>query len=290
MVTGTELLAPRRARSGGRGDGAVLVVGVLNVTPDSFSDGGAHGSTDAAVAHGRRLAAQGADVVDVGGESTRPGASRVPVAQEQDRVLPVIERLVADGITVSVDTLNSSTAREAVLAGAEIVNDVSGGLADERMAGVVARTNALLVVSHWRGAADRDHARVAHRDVVDEVRSDLKTRIAALVVEGVDPERIVVDPGLGFGKDASDNWALLDRLEHLGSLGFPVLVGASRKRFLGELVGATPADPRHAERDRVTGIVSALAAKAGAWAVRVHDVPGTRAALDVWDAWRGARR
>ncbi len=263
------------------------IMGVLNVTPDSFSDGGRWVHPDAAIAHGLELRAQGADVVDVGGESTRPGAPRVPLEVEQERVLPVVRALAQEGVVVSVDTMNAATARAAVEAGASWVNDVSGGLADPEMGRVVSDLGVHYVLSHWRGPSETMDEHAIYEDVVAEVRDELVERAAAMIVWGVDPERIVIDPGLGFAKRAQHNWALLGHLGELVALGFRVLVGASRKRFLGALLpsGATLED-----RDPATAIVSALAAREGAWGVRVHDVASTRAALDVAHAWReGAR-
>jgi dihydropteroate synthase len=260
-------------------------MGVLNVTPDSFSDGGSWSERAVAVDHGLELLAQGADIVDVGGESTRPGATPVDPAEERERVVPVIRALADAGATVSVDTRNADTARAAVDAGARLVNDVSGGTHDRGMARAVAETGVRYVAMHWGGGAE---ATPRYADVVAEVRDALRERIADLIAAGVDPGRIVVDPGLGFGKAADDNWRLLGHLPELAALGHDVLVGASRKRFVGALLpdGSTMGD-----RDLPTAIVSALAARAGAWAVRVHDVPSTRLALQVQDSWQeGATR
>lgn len=265
-----------------------LVMGVLNVTPDSFSDGGRHLDVDAALAHARTLVAQGADVVDVGGESTRPGAARVEPADELRRVLPVVRQLASEGVRVSIDTMNASTAAAAVEAGAEIINDVSGGLADADMARVAADSGRTFVAMHWRGRLDGSgHApstasRDYDGDVVGTVVDELAARVHDLVEQGVDPSSIVLDPGLGFSKVGAQNWQLLAHLDVLGRLGLPVLVAASRKRFLADLVpeGAPPAD-----RDPATAVVSVLAAQADVWGVRVHDVAGTRAALDVLQAW-----
>jgi len=261
------------------------ILGILNVTPDSFSDGGLHDSTDAAVAHGLAMREAGADLVDVGGESTRPGAERVSVEQELDRVLPVIRGLVEQRVGVSIDTMNAETAQAAIEAGAEIINDVSGGLADPEMYRVVAETGATYIASHWRGHLDGGDDS-AYDDVVYDVRHELKGRIAELIVWGVNPRRIVIDPGLGFSKNGGHNWKLLGHLPDLATLGYPILVGTSRKRFLGELL---PDDAAATDRDAATAITSALAAQAGAWGVRVHNVAETKAALDVWDKWeRGA--
>jgi dihydropteroate synthase len=261
------------------------IMGVLNVTPDSFSDGGRYDSTDAAIEHGLHLIDAGADILDIGGESTRPGAEPVDVATEIARVVPVIRSLAGRGVGLSVDTMHARTAAEAIGAGADIVNDVSGGLADGDMFRTIADAGVTYIASHWRGHLDgTDDA--AYADVVNDVRTELKARIAELIVWGVNPRRIVLDPGLGFSKGAAENWALLGHLPELGTLGYPVLVGASRKRFLAEFA---PEGADASERDAATSVLSALAAQAGAWGVRVHDVASTRAALDVWERWeRGA--
>jgi dihydropteroate synthase len=262
-----------------------LIMGVLNVTPDSFSDGGRWQRPDDAIAHAVEMAEAGASIIDVGGESTRPGATPVADPEERKRVLPIVRELVARGITVSIDTMHATTALAAVDAGAEIINDVSGGLADEGMGRVVAETGVHFIAMHWRGGADVD---AGYRDVVAEVRAELKARVAELVVMGVPPERIVLDPGLGFAKQASDNWQLLARLDELASLGHGILIGASRKRFVGALL---PEGASMEARDEPTAVISALAARSGAWAVRVHDVAATRRALDVWEHWQdGALR
>ncbi len=268
-----------------------LVMAVLNVTPDSFSDGGRFTDPDVAVAHARAQVAAGADLVDVGGESTRPGAVRIPVAEELDRVLPVVERLAASGIVVSVDTMRAEVADAAVRRGAAIVNDVSGGLADPEMAPWLAGTDVPYVAMHWRGPSAGMDQLAHYDDVVADVRRALADQLEALAAAGVDPARVVLDPGLGFAKTAAHNWALLAGLPALHALGRPVLVGASRKRFLGELL-ADGGVPRPVEgRDAATDAVSALAAAAGAWGVRVHDVRGSRDAVAVAGAWQaGAQR
>ncbi len=263
-------------------------MGVVNVTPDSFSDGGRWFAPGAGIAHGLALLEEGADLVDVGGESTRPGAGRVPVAEEMARVLPVVERLARDGAVVSVDTTRSEVARAAVERGALVVNDVSGGLADPTMARFVADAGVVYVAMHWRAPSDVMDDYDDYDDVVRDVRRELADRVAALRAAGVRDEQVVLDPGLGFAKSGASNWPLLARLPELVADGFPVLVGASRKRFLGHLlaVDGQPAPPL--ARDRATAAVSALAAHAGAWCVRVHDVPGSADAVRVAAAWTAA--
>jgi dihydropteroate synthase len=256
-------------------------MGVLNVTPDSFSDGGVFAQIDAAIARGADLVAAGAQLVDVGGESTRPGAERLPVEEEQRRVLPVIEALVDRGIPVSIDTMNASTALAAAELGVVLINDVSGGLADEGMPRVAAETGLHFVAMHWRGPSKTMDENSVYDNVLKDVRNELKNRVAELIVNGVRPDRIILDPGIGFAKTTAHNWKLLSNLAALGTIGYPVLIGASRKRFLGTLL---PKDAPTVDRDPATATISALAAQAGVWGVRVHDVAGTRAALDVWEA------
>lgn len=258
------------------------IMGILNVTPDSFSDGGRWENPADAVTHAVAMHAQGADIIDVGGESTRPGAERVSADEEQQRVLPIVRELAEQGIRVSIDTFNSATAIAAAEAGASIVNDVSGGLADAEMFRTIAGLEVDYIVSHWRGHSDGMNSLAQYNEVVGDVRTELQRRVAELIVWGVDERRIIIDPGLGFAKTGAHNWKLLGRIDRLQSLGFPVLVGASRKRFLGELLAD---DAPTTDRDPATAVISALAAQAGAWGVRVHDVPSTRAALDVWTAW-----
>jgi dihydropteroate synthase len=257
-------------------------MGVVNVTPDSFSDGGRWFEPDAAVEHGLRLLAEGADLLDVGGESTRPGAARPPVEEELRRVLPVVRALVDGGAAVSVDTMRAEVAERGLAEGAVLVNDVSGGLADPAMAPLVASARVPFVVMHWRGASDRMEELAHYDDVVTDVRHELGGRVDALLASGIDRDRLVLDPGLGFAKRAEHNWRLLARLEELHALELPLLVGASRKRFLGSLLAGPDGQPRPpAERDAATAATSVLAAAAGAWCVRVHDVRPTADAVRV---------
>ncbi len=260
-----------------------LVMGIVNVTPDSFSDGGRWFDPDAAVAHGRDLARQGADILDVGGESTRPGSRRPGEEEELDRVLPVVSALAGSGLRVSIDTMRASVAAAAIEAGAEIVNDVSGGLADPQMLPLVGRKGATYVAMHWRGHGDSMQQRAVYDDVVTDVCREMNERVEAALAAGIDPERLVLDPGLGFAKTAEHNWQLLAHLDAFSGLGYRVLVGASRKTFLGRLGGREEPVPPTA-RDAATAATSLLCAQAGVWAVRVHDVPSTLAALQVHEA------
>jgi len=259
-----------------------LIMGIVNVTPDSFSDGGRYHDPDAALAHARLLREQGAEILDVGGESTRPGAERVAPRIEQQRVLPVVEALASEGSFVSIDTMNAATAVAAVRAGARLVNDVSGGLADPDMLAAVAETEVEIALGHWRGPSAEMYARADYADVAREVSAELAERIEAAVSAGIDRSRLVVDPGIGFGKRGAQNWQTLRALPEIAELGIRVLVGTSRKRFLAEVIGD---DADLARRDLATAITSALSARSGAWAVRVHDVPTTRDALAVAHAW-----
>ncbi len=269
--------------------GRCLVMGVLNVTPDSFSDGGRWLDPGRAVAHGLELTAQGADLVDVGGESTRPGAPRVDADEEMRRVVPVVRELAAAGVVVSVDTARACVARAAIAGGARLVNDVSGGLADPSMLATVAETQTPYVLMHWRGPSADMQQRAYYDDVVVDVRRELSARLAAVLAAGVAPERVVLDPGLGFAKDAGHNWALLAGLAEILDLGRPVLVGASRKAFLGSVLAGADGRSRPAEtRDDASAAVSAIAAAAGAWCVRVHAVPATADAVRVAAAVRAA--
>jgi len=265
-------------------------MGILNVTPDSFSDGGRWASVDEAIARGRQLARDGADIVDVGGESTRPGAQRIDAADEIDRVVPVIAALHAEGICVSIDTMRAEVARACVDAGACLVNDVSGGMADPHMLPWLADTTVPFVAMHWRGPSAVMDDLATYDDVVAEVREELATRLQALAQAGVDAARVVLDPGLGFAKRSEHNWPLLAHLEALLELGQPVLVGASRKRFLGEILAGADGSPRAMDgRDAAGDAVTALAAAAGAWGVRVHEVRASRDAVEVARAWTEAR-
>ena len=270
-----------------RAAGRPLVMGVVNVTPDSFSDGGAWFTPEAAVAHGHELVAQGADLLDIGGECTRPGAERPSAEEEQRRVLPVVEEL-GSLVPVSVDTMRADVAAAALDAGAVLVNDVSGGLADPDMAPLVAARRVPFVAMHWRGHSHDMQARAHYDDVVEDVTAELAARVEALVAAGIRPADIVLDPGFGFAKLAHHNWELLRRLEELIAVGHRVLIGTSRKGFLG-LVGRTPDTVRPPlGRDVATAATSLYAAQRGVWAVRVHDVAGTVDALDVADALRAS--
>lgn len=272
------------------GTGRTLVMGIVNVTPDSFSDGGRFASTDAAVAHGRALVDDGADILDIGGESTRPGATRPVVEEELARVLPVIETLAAEGATVSVDTMRAEVAEQAVAAGARVVNDVSGGLADPRMLPTVAATDATYVAMHWRAHSDRMQSLAVYDapgGVVAAVRDELSARVEAATAAGIDEGRLVLDPGLGFAKSGEHNWELLRHLDVLDALGLPLLVGASRKRFLGQLL-ERDGEPRPVDRrEAANTAVTTLLARHGVWAVRVHDARAAADAVAVVRQWPG---
>ncbi len=262
-------------------------MGVLNVTADSFSDGGEFLDVDAAVAHGRQLIEDGADLVDVGGESTRPGAARVGLDSELARVVPVIEQLAAAGVPISVDTTRHEVAVAAVRAGAVLVNDVSGGLADDAMLAAVADAGCAYLTMHWRGHSDQMQAHALYDDVVGEVLAELDQRVVAAKGAGIRTDRLVIDPGLGFAKTVDHNWELLRHLDAFDAFGLPVLVGASRKRFLGELL-ADDAGMRPAKgRDDATTALTALLAASGVWGVRTHTVRPQRDAILVAGMWRG---
>ena len=265
-----------------------LVMGVVNVTPDSFSDGGRFDTTESAIAHGRLLHEQGADVLDIGGESTRPGATRPLVAEELDRVVPVIRALAGDGVAVSVDTMRHEVAEAALDAGAVLVNDVSGGLADPRVLHVVAERGAAYVAMHWRAHSEVMQQLASYDDVLVEVRDELSQRLEAATAAGIDPGRLVIDPGLGFAKTADHNWELLRRLPELETLGVPILVGSSRKSFLGSLLAGPDGTPRPVlDREDANVALTTIAATQGVWGVRVHEVPGSLDAIRVVTRWRG---
>ncbi|SPM34217.1 Dihydropteroate synthase [Mycobacterium rhizamassiliense] len=267
-------------------------MGVLNVTDDSFSDGGRYLDADSAVAHGLAMAAAGAGIVDVGGESTRPGAERIDPDAEAARVVPVVKELVAQGLTVSIDTMHADVARAALHSGARIVNDVSGGRADPAMARLVAEAGVPWVLMHWRSvSSEHPHRAPQYRDVVAEVRTELLAGVDDAVAAGVDPANLIIDPGLGFAKTGQHNWALLHALPELVATGVPVLLGASRKRFLGTLLAGPDGSPRPPDgRETATAVISALAALAGVWGVRVHDVQASVDALKVVDAWTDSEK
>ena len=250
----------------------MLVMGILNVTPDSFADGGVHFDTDAAIASGIQMAHDGADIIDVGGESTRPGADRVSAVEEEARVIPVITALAAQGLTVSIDTMRASTARKAIAAGAKIINDVSGGAADPKMFATAAELGCTYILMHWRGHSKEMNSKAIYSDVVADVISELEPQITSALAAGIDKKNIVLDPGIGFAKDAEHNWELLNRIDEVKALGYPVLIGHSRKRFLG---GDHP-DQREAATIEVTKKLSTQ----GIWGVRVHGVKANVEALN----------
>ena len=267
-----------------------VLMGILNVTPDSFSDGGLWDDVDGAVEHGLQLVADGADLVDVGGESTRPGADRPPLEEELSRVVPVVSRLVAHGVAVSVDTMRAEVARAALDAGASLVNDVSGGLADPGILDVVAASDATYLAMHWRAHADRMQQLASYDGsggVVAAVCAELGDRVSDILAAGIAPDRIVLDPGLGFAKTAEHNWRLLRELDRLAALGYPLLVGASRKSFLGSLLADADGSPRPTgEREYAHAALVALLADQGIWGLRVHDAAATRDALAAWERLR----
>ena len=260
-----------------------LVLGILNVTPDSFADGGKFLEPAAAIMQGRKLITEGADIIDVGGESTRPGAERVSEEVELKRVIPVITELVKDGAVVSVDTTRSEVAKAAIKAGATYVNDVSGGLADEKMAQLIAANPKVqYIVMHWRGESKDMQSKAIYKDVVKEVKDELDDRVSELIKAGVQAEQIILDPGIGFAKEAEHNWQILQNIERFQLLGYPILVGASRKRFLGELINAKNADDREAASIALTAELARL----NIWGVRTHSVKPHRDAIAVADRLR----
>jgi dihydropteroate synthase len=242
----------------------MLVMGILNVTPDSFADGGRHNDFDAAVARGLEMIAEGVDIIDIGGESTRPGADRVSEAEEIARTIPVIKELAKQGVKISIDTMRASTAEEAIKAGASIINDVSGGLADPLMLQTAARLHVPYIATHWRGQSKDMNSKAIYGDVVSDVISELQERIDAALDAGISRDNLIIDPGLGFAKDADHNWAIIDAIDQFVAMGYPVLVGGSRKRFLG---GETPD-----EREQATIDLTKRLAPSGVWAIRVHSV------------------
>ena len=242
----------------------MLVMGILNVTPDSFADGGRHNDLEAAVARGLEMIAEGVDIIDIGGESTRPGADRVSEEEEIARTIPVITELAKHGVRISIDTMRASTAEAAIKAGASIINDVSGGLADSAMLQTAARLQVPYIAMHWRGQSKDMNSKAIYGDVVSDVISELNQRIEAALDAGIQKEKLIIDPGLGFAKDAEHNWAIIDSIERFVALGYPVLVGGSRKRFLG---GETPD-----EREQATIELTKRLGTTGVWAVRVHSV------------------
>jgi dihydropteroate synthase len=260
-----------------------LVLGILNVTPDSFADGGKFLEPAAAIMQGRKLITEGADIIDVGGESTRPGAERVSAEEELKRVIPVITELVKDGAVISVDTTRSEVAKAAIAAGATYVNDVSGGLADEKMAQLIAANPKVqYIVMHWRGESKDMQSKAVYKDVVKEVKDELDQRVVELLKAGVQAEQIILDPGIGFAKEAEHNWQILQNIERFQLLGYPILIGASRKRFLGELINAKNADDREAASIALTAELARLSV----WGVRTHSVKPHRDAIAVADRLR----
>jgi len=264
-----------------------LVMGVLNVTPDSFSDGNQYNSVESAVDHAKLLVLAGAQIIDIGGESTRPGAERVTLEEEQSRVVPVIKAIAELnlGAAISIDTMNAETAELAIAAGANIINDVSGGLADEAMLGVAAKHNVVIILSHWRGHSDVMNTMASYQNVAEEVATELQARVDAAIAAGVGRDKIVVDPGLGFAKDMKQNWQLVARLDEIEKLGLPILVGASRKRFIaGALDEEEPNSVSHERRDVATAVLTALLMQRKLWGVRVHNVISTVDAISIVSA------
>jgi len=264
-----------------------LVMGVLNVTPDSFSDGNQYNSVESAVDHAKLLVLAGAQIIDIGGESTRPGAERVSLEEEQSRVIPVIKAIAELnlGAAISIDTMNAETAELAIAAGANIINDVSGGLADEAMLGVAAKHNVVIILSHWRGHSDIMNTMASYQNVAEEVATELQARVDAAIAAGISRDKIVVDPGLGFAKDMKQNWQLVARLDEIEKLGLPILVGASRKRFIaGALDEEEPNSVSHERRDLATAVLTALLMQRKLWGVRVHNVISTVDAISIVSA------
>ena len=260
-----------------------VVMGILNITPDSFADGGKYLSKDDAVLGGRRLVVEGADIIDVGGESTRPGAERVSETEELKRVIPVIKELVKDGAVVSVDTMRAEVAKEAIAVGATYINDVSGGLADEKMATVIASNPKVqYIVMHWRGHSKNMQEQAIYKDVVKEVKEELDERVSSLLKAGVSNEQIILDPGIGFAKKSGHNWQILQNIDRIQLLGYPLLIGVSRKRFLGELINAK--DPN--DREAATIALTTELARLKVWGVRTHAVKAHQDAISVIERMR----
>ena len=258
-----------------------LVMGVINVTPDSFSDGGRFIDAEIAIAHGRKMSEEGADIIDIGGESTRPGSERISEQEELDRVLPVVESLTSDGIIVSIDTMRSSVAQTAVTAGARIINDISGGKVDPQMLPYVATLDIPFILMHWRGPSNIMNTLTDYDDVVLDVRNELMAQVAKAEAAGVNRSRIVLDPGIGFAKTVDQNWPILKHLDVLEAEGLPILMGASRKKFLGELLASNGQPREMDDREAATTAISVLMAQRKTWCVRVHDARSSRDAIEV---------
>lgn len=260
-----------------------LVMGVLNVTPDSFSDGGRFIDARIATSHALQMIKDGADIIDIGGESTRPGSDRISAQEELDRVLPVISALVDSGVAISIDTMRAEVARQAIAAGACMVNDVSGGKSDPTILDYVASLNSPYILMHWRGPSNIMNTLTNYDDVVADVTTEIGKQVAVAVAAGIARERIVIDPGIGFAKTVDQNWPILKHLDVLEGLGLPILMGASRKKFLGELLAVEGVARDSDERESATTAISTLMAARGLWAVRVHDVKSSSDAIAVVD-------
>jgi len=260
-----------------------LVMGVLNVTPDSFSDGGRFDDTEIAISHALQMIEDGADIIDIGGESTRPGSERISVQVELDRVLPVISVLANSGVAISIDTMRAEVARAAIDAGACVINDVSGGKSDPEMLSYVSTLTVPYILMHWRGPSNIMNTLTDYNDVVADVTSEISKQVEVAVAAGIARERIAIDPGIGFAKTVDQNWPILKHLDVLEGLGLPILMGASRKKFLGELLAKDGVARDSDERESATTAISTLMAARGLWAVRVHDVKPTRDAIAVVD-------
>lgn len=262
------------------------VMGILNVTPDSFADGGRHFTFSDALSRAEEMVSEGVDIIDIGGESTKPGSERVSAEEEEQRVLPVLSEIVKLGVPISIDTTRASLAEKAIALGVKYVNDVSGGLADEKMYSLIAKNPEVQYIAmHWRGHSKNMQDLAQYRDVVFEVREEIESRVNAAIDSGVNPEQIIIDPGIGFSKLANHNWELLRNIDRLALLGYPILIGASRKRFLGELTGATSPDQREAASIALTTLV----ARHDVWAVRTHSVKPHRDAIETVEAMRRDR-